>query len=220
MWTEIFKTFVTDRVALLVHIYLLGGAVFGTILVAAGIIWESGPLSVREIATRLVIWGVVVETLCSVTLFAFDEGVSVAQQSTIEAQNTEIISLQKRLAARTLSDEQLGAIAERIKSFSGQSFQVIAYWKNPESLAFANRIGDTLLKANWVIDQPRAFTSIIGVLTGVSIDIDADDSKEVKAAAEALLQSLKENDVFATLEDGFQRKPPSHKVSISVGIKQ
>ena len=70
---------------LLVHGYLLGFAVFSTAVVAAGIIWENGPFEVREVATKLVIWGVAAEALCTVALFVFDEGISTSQQNKIIA---------------------------------------------------------------------------------------------------------------------------------------
>jgi hypothetical protein len=103
MWTEIFAKYVTDRVAFLVHMYLLAGDVLATWVVAAGILWEHGPADVRKVADRLVIWGVVAETLCSVALFTFDEGISAAQQS-------KIIALETQLAPRFLDKTQFDAI--------------------------------------------------------------------------------------------------------------
>jgi hypothetical protein len=47
-------------------------------------------------ARRLVLWGVVTETLCSIALFVFDEGASRAQQSIIETQQAKIILLEIR----------------------------------------------------------------------------------------------------------------------------
>ena len=79
MWTEIFSTYVTDRVALLVHGYLLTLSVVATIACVRGILWEvSGPLSIHEFARKLVIWGVAIEALCTIALFVFDEGISGA----------------------------------------------------------------------------------------------------------------------------------------------
>jgi len=88
-------------------VYLLAGDVLATWAVAAGIIWEGDVITVsHEIAKRLVLWGVVLETMCSIALFAFDEGISHGQQLVIEEQKREIIALETRLAPRVLSPGQ------------------------------------------------------------------------------------------------------------------
>jgi hypothetical protein len=80
--------------ALLTHIILLGGDVLATIAVGWGILWEapSQPAWRHSIATWLVIGGVAVETLCSISLFSFDESISRSQQA-------KIIRLEKHLSA-------------------------------------------------------------------------------------------------------------------------
>jgi len=81
MWTMMFVKFVTDQVEFVAHVYLLAGDVLATIAVGAGILWEHGPPTVKKVANGLIIWGVVTETLCSIALFTFDEGVSRAQDA-------------------------------------------------------------------------------------------------------------------------------------------
>jgi hypothetical protein len=71
---------IPDWAAYVIRIYLLGGDVLGTIAVGYGIVWESGPLEVHKIAHKLVVGGIIVETACSVLLFAFDDGISLVQQ--------------------------------------------------------------------------------------------------------------------------------------------
>jgi hypothetical protein len=107
MWTAFFENYVTDHVALVVHIYLLGGATLSTIMVGAGILWENGPLEVHKIAHRLVFWGIFAETLCSIALFVFDEGISSAQQSKIIALKCESLELEKIIAPRVLAPSRL-----------------------------------------------------------------------------------------------------------------
>jgi hypothetical protein len=199
------------------HAILIGGAIVGSIIVAFGIVLEAEKLF--SLPTVLVVGGVSIEAIFTLLLFGFDEGISSNQQSTIQAQNSEIIALEKRLAARILSDEQAAAIAEKVKPFAGQVFQVIPYWKNPESLSFANRIAGILISSGWKLDQPTAFTTLVGVLTGINVEIDAGETEEVKGAATTLFDALSSSDAFATLDDTFKREPPSHRVSISVGIK-
>jgi hypothetical protein len=112
--SEAFANWSTDH-ALLVHGYLLGFAVFSTAVVAAGIIWETGPLEVGEVATKLVIWGVAAEAICTVALFVFDEGISSSQQS-------KILALETRLAARIITNDAANRIAAKMEKFEGQEY--------------------------------------------------------------------------------------------------
>jgi hypothetical protein len=77
--------------------------VLATFAVGFGIIWEHGPSNVRVGANRLVIGGIIVETLCSVALFAYDANV-------IGVQNDKIIGLETRIAPRVITDDQYDAI--------------------------------------------------------------------------------------------------------------
>ena len=91
--------------ALFTHGLLLGGDIIATIIVGWGILWEAPSQSERRhrIAMWLVIWGIMAETVCSLSLFAFDEGISQAQQG-------KIIALESQLSPRVLTKEQSGAI--------------------------------------------------------------------------------------------------------------
>jgi hypothetical protein len=95
-----------------VHIVLLGGDVIATIAVGWGIIWEAPeyPPSYHEIAKRLVIWGIVAETLCSIFIFTFDESVSSSQQGKIIALETQLESEREARAPRSLTKAQYDAI--------------------------------------------------------------------------------------------------------------
>jgi hypothetical protein len=182
---------------------------------SGSIVFESPKYSesIHRVATRLVIGGVAVEAVCTIFLFVFDEGISNAQQA-------KIIALESRLAARSLSDKQAAVLAEKLRPFSGQEFQVIAYWKNPESLSIANRIADALISAGWKIDQPKAFTMIAGVLTGIDVEIDDGASEQTeKAAALELTGALNAHDLVATAGDKNKIPSPTNKISLLVGIK-
>jgi hypothetical protein len=144
MWAEIFTKFVTDDVALVVHIYLLGGDVLATMAVGAGIVWEHGPPEVWVIANRLVIWGIVAETLCSVALFAFDEGISGAQQATIAAQQVsissqqhDIIALQKSNGALISQGQENEALATRARREAAQATERAAQLEKDAAVARA-----------------------------------------------------------------------------------
>jgi hypothetical protein len=79
------------------HFILLGGAIIGGSAVGFGIIMESEKWS---LATIVVVIGVVTEAIFTILLFLFDEGISSAQKSTIEAQRSKIIVLEKIIVPR------------------------------------------------------------------------------------------------------------------------
>jgi hypothetical protein len=180
MWTAIFERFVTDQVALVVHIYLLGGASLATIMVGAGIIWESGPLEVHAIAHRLVIWGIVAETLCSIILFTFDEGISSAQQS-------KIIALETRIAPRVISKEQY----EIFKQLSGKYAAInIASEANLEASTFSFQITAPLSDAGISVHiySVRPGAQWTGILVAMeNVPNNPSDEPLLKAMSDAKL---------------------------------
>lgn len=196
------------------HLVLIAGSILAGAVVGAGIIFESTEYSaaIHRVAKRLVIAGVVVESLCTVCLFVFDETVTGAQQS-------QIIALEKRLSARALSDSQCAAIVQRVRPFAGQVFQVIPYWRNPESLSIANRIADCAINAGWRIEEPKNYTTLIGVITGIDVDLDRNAPAESVLAAKTLVDALNNNSVRAAL--AMEGNDPAHTalISLSVGIK-
>jgi hypothetical protein len=85
------------------HMWLLAGAIIGSLIVAGGIAleshWPITRMKRREIVgLTFVFFGVGLEALFTLALFIFDEGISGAQQSTIASQQSEIISLEKETA--------------------------------------------------------------------------------------------------------------------------
>jgi hypothetical protein len=49
-----------------------------------------------------VIWGIVAETVCTLGLFIFDNGMNDVQVATIRAQNEEIIALRRNGIPRSI----------------------------------------------------------------------------------------------------------------------
>jgi hypothetical protein len=196
-------------------VYLLAGDILATVAVGFGIIWEHGSAAVRVVANRLVIGGIILETLCSALLFAYDANV-------IGRQNDKIIALERRLAARALTEEQKAVIALRLKQFPPQTIQIIPYWQDKESLDIANAIADAVLKDDWKIHNPERFTSLIGVVAGVYIRVDTNASDAAKGAAKELSAALNDNDVAATEQEGDNgppNDPLTEQISKQVGIK-
>jgi hypothetical protein len=142
---------IPDWAAYVIRIYLLGGDVLEPIAVGYGIVWESGPLEVHKIAHKLVVGGIIVETACSVLLFAFDDGISLVQQS-------KIIALEQQIAYRTVDKEKfLAAISGKPK---GRAEIQYVKW-DQESLRFAMQIQMALSQAGWTLpSHPKPIDAI------------------------------------------------------------
>jgi uncharacterized membrane protein len=94
------------------HLVLLAVSVLAGAGVGLGIIFEAPEYSsgTHRIAQRLVIAGVILESICTVSLFVFDEGISNAQQAKlIERAETERAMIEQ-LKPRTLKPEQHDAL--------------------------------------------------------------------------------------------------------------
>ena len=121
------------------HFALIGGDVIATIVVGAGIILETPKYSaaVHRIANWLVITGIVAETICSICLFVFDEGISSTQQNKIAARQSQLLILETAVGGRQLSAEQISAIANYLKIFAGRRVFIGSYSGDAEGARFA-----------------------------------------------------------------------------------
>ncbi len=164
---------------------------------------------------RILVRSLAVDTLFTILIFGTDGWISSIQRG-------EIIALEDRLAARTLSDTQVSAIAEKLKAFGGQEFDIVTYWKNPEALGLANRLYDALLKAGWKYDKPPNGEFLLGVETGIDLAFDRRVSLNVAKAFVETLASAANLQVTMDAQSVMGPLPagdPSPKITISVGIK-
>ena len=182
------------------HFVLLSLSVLAGIAVAAGIIFESPryPSSVHRIAIWLVISGVAVESFCTISLFVFDERISLAQQD-------KIADLEQKLAARVLGAKQLSNLKATLARYSGQTFEVIPYWDDEELLHLGQQIADALTSANWVLDQPARFTMLAGVIAGVVVHSDKAAPSTVREAATMLVSALNGEGIAAKAQDSTRQ---------------
>jgi hypothetical protein len=201
------------------HLLLLAGSITAGMAVAVGIVLESE--SLLSLATILVVGGVALESTFTFMLFGFDEAISYQQQATIEKQNAQIIALETRLAARSLSASQIASIVQKLRRFDGQEFDIVTYWKDREAFAFTNQVFDTLIKSGWRYDKPKDTESMIGVETGVSVRFDRTAGDAIGLARDAVVEALKENGVDAWADDRtpYSSDQPVNAIIISVGIR-
>src|SRR6266480_2950888 len=88
-----------------------------TVGVIIGVYWEGErfPKEKQQRGWTLLVGSLAVDTLFTILVFGADGWISTIQR-------TEIISLESRLAARSLSDEQAVDIKRRLSQFSDVSF--------------------------------------------------------------------------------------------------
>jgi len=192
--------------------------------VGAGIVLESPKYSARvhALATRLVIVGVVVESLCMVLLFTIDEAISGAQQS-------KIIALEAKLTPRALSAEQEANITKATHLFSGQKYVLfVALGDKPSALLC--EINKSLEDAGWKSIPPTAAVVDITVgtacgdvgvtiLSGVHIRVATNFDPEVGKAADALGIALLGDGIAATGERDPKNVPDPATIAVMVGAK-
>jgi len=127
------------------------------------------------------------------------------------------LALEKFKAPRTLSDEQISRIKEKVKFFEGQHFSIITYWNIEEPVNFAKRIGDdALIASGWVYDKPLNGETFVGVFTGVKLAI-SDQSPEIAIeAAKALSSALEDEGITVPIIN-----EPTYKtfIKLEIGIK-
>jgi hypothetical protein len=186
--------------------------VASTIGVIIGVYWEGDqfPKEKQNRGWLLLIRSLAADTLFTVLIFGTDGWIGRIQRS-------EIIALENKLAARSLSDVQLAEMRQELGAFSGQQFLFDAYMVK-ETSDIGKQISDTLVSAGWIksIQPPNAFLK--SVVAGVSIFEDEQAPDRTKAAA-AKLETLLDKDGIAAYE--VSRNIPNDKaiIGIQVGIK-
>jgi hypothetical protein len=173
---------------------LLGGDVIATIIVGWGIIWESPsfPPNRHRIAMWLVIGGVAAETICSISLFAFDESISQVQQA-------KIIALEERIAPRVVTDAERAAI----DSLRGK-VSAVAILSSPglEPAFFSSQMQEAFVEAGMNVDP---VPTPVGDDMWMGLQVCWPDDK--KAEGVALLQAFKSVEPDSAGQCNFNKTP-------------
>jgi hypothetical protein len=127
------------------------------------------------------------------------------------------LELTKLKAPRSITDGQIATIREKMRAFSGQPFGMITYWNLDEPTKFTQRLGnDALVAAGWHFMKAERFEALIGVVTGIEVELSDDADESFKKAASGLVAALEAEGIPATL-----RSEPAYKalIKIQVGMK-
>ena len=193
-------------------LFLLGD-VIATAAMGWGIILETPeePSPKQKVANRLVMFGVVAETLFSILLFVHDGSVSNQQQR-------KIIHLETLLAARSLPSDGSAAISSVLAKYSGQSFEIHTYDDDTEAADFTSELERSLTSAGWLKQEPPGPFGLGGVVAGVVVYVGVESSLPTKEAANALVGALKAKHIDAMVK-AVEALPAKNRLNITVGIK-
>lgn len=203
------------------HAVFISASVIASIAVGAGILLERPQYSplVHRTAMWLVVSGVVIESICTVCLFVFDEGISGVQQA-------KIIALETRLAPRKLTNESLVRIVAVLSQFSNIPFDV-AVDENAEPRRLLGQILGALYSAHWdrkswggpggmaIYLEGKAIALM--PLDGVTVAYDASQEKDFGPPAKALASALSNEGIpTAVTTDAITR---AEQIRLMVGVK-
>ncbi len=127
-------------------------------------------------------------------------------------------TLKKITSDRVLSDEQVGAIVQKIRSFAGQEYHITTFWEMREPLAIANRVLAALQSAAWKFVPPASPTFLIGG-EGVQVWVHPAADEQVRKAANTLVDALNGADMAAVLKEQNPQNPKDNKIGINIGTK-
>lgn len=143
------------------------------------------------------------------------------QQERAAKAEKALLDVQRTLADRQLSDEQVERIVQALRPFSGQEYGVTPYWDSKESSNIAERINQTLQKAGWRLLQPTGYHSLLGGLVGILVWRHPEADEQTKAAAVALVAALSNAGLHTELRIENPTNNPKHnKINLSVGSKR
>ena len=124
----------------------------------------------------------------------------------------------EKLADRTLTDEQVRSIGGELKSYSGQEYEVVAYWDNIESVGIAVRGHQALQVAHWAFLPLKEWHGLFGGVVGIQVWRHADADEQTRKAAESLVSALTAKGLQAEVRiQNAQNNPTHSKISLNVG---
>lgn len=141
--------------------------------------------------------------------------IAEANARALEAQ----VALEKFRAPRSLSDTQLATLAEKLKAYENQEFDVTTFWDLKEPLSFTNSIYQALTLAGWKYMQPQSRAFLLGGMSGIQVWVHPDADRRTKDAAAALVAALNDDEMAAELRELSPQDPAKNKIRLHIGTK-
>jgi hypothetical protein len=187
------------------HFLLIGGSLVGGALVGLGVILEAH--KIFSLPTLSVFIGIVLEAICTLLLFTFDEGIS-------KAQTDKIITLEERIAPRNLSPSQQQKIADSLRQFSDVQFVTVTYPTDPEGRRLEQQVWKVMSLSGFRLLARSSGMPSDPLVIGLQILSNDAGKPLAKAACEAFVA----NDIECTT-DGPPVAGGSKTLTILVGVK-
>jgi hypothetical protein len=130
------------------------------------------------------------------------------------------LKIEQRFADRTLTDEQIAAIADKLRPFVPQAYEITPYWDMKESVSITNRIYRALVLAGWTQNEPQKGRALLGGVVGVLVYIHPAAGSKTKDAANSLVSALNAENISSELkQENPTNNPPNDVLGINVGAK-
>jgi hypothetical protein len=141
---------------------------------------------------------------------SFEKDILLAKQAASEAK--------EKVADRELTNEQVQAIAGKLKHSSGQIYTVTAYWSSKESMYIANRVALALNIAGWAYSHEGEKGMMLGGVIGIFVYTHPDADPTTKELATNLVAALVHEGLSAELKLQNPTNNPKHNtISLEVG---
>ncbi len=124
-------------------------------------------------------------------------------------------SIEQQLAPRFLNEKQQQLIANKIRQYAPQPFEVLFYLEDKEVIELAKMIAQPLHTAGWRGIKSTTFLAF-GLVTGVNVEYP---KSELKAAADALSIVLNEEGIAASASFNQKDTRNTSRIRIRVGKK-
>ncbi len=132
----------------------------------------------------------------------------------------EAAALRNRFSDRTLTDGQVKSIADEIRPYSGQEFDVTTFWDLREPFQIANRVAGAMIVGGWKYVKPESTGFLLGGLAGVEVWVHPAAPDGVKKAADALILALNKEGIAAHKKEQNPKNPIDLKIHLNVGTKE
>lgn len=143
------------------------------------------------------------------------KGAAEANARALEAQ----LALEEFKAPRNLTDEQTQEVADMVRPFTSQVFQVLTYWEMKEPLALTNQIYAALNIAGWKYLKPKSAEFMLGGTEGVQVWRHPRADESVQKAADSLVKALNAAGIVTALKLENPANPMNNTININVGTK-
>jgi hypothetical protein len=136
---------------------------------------------------------------------------------TAEQEKHARLKLEQRFADRTLTDPEVSAIADKLRTYAGQRFSVITWWNQKEPKAITIRLMRALQCAGWVYVPNSQF--FLEPVVGMYVNTSPGAGAHVMRAAGALASVLNDKGLACQLSPWKASSNPPDVIFLDVGTK-